>query len=324
MKRYRAAVVGLGAIGLGFDADAPPGERVQTHSRAFSEHPGFELVAGADPAPEARSRFTARYGAHAYATLDALLAVQQVDVIAIAAGTSAHRGLVERSVAARPRAILCEKPLAPDARDGVAMVEAAAREGVLLAVNYNRRFDPGIAELRARLDAGEFGEIRKGVVWYAKGLANNGSHYLDLLDHLLGEARDPRLVRPGRRLANGDIEPDFVVHFGDAPVYFLAGRHEDYSHGGFDLFGSKGRIQYDAGGRDVRTWLGAQDAEFSGYVTLRETPNLARNDVERYQWHVACALHAALESGMPPVSTGASALRSLRLVDALNMEIPAR
>ncbi len=319
MKRYRAVVAGLGAIGLDYDYDDP--SRVQTHCRAFAVHHGFELVGGADPSANARRRLETRYKVTAFETLPELVAASRPEVIAIAASTAHHRALLEQALQARPRAILCEKPLAPTGAEGKAMVDAARDADVLLAVNYIRRFDLGVAELREGIARGEYGDIYKGVVWYAKGLLNNGSHYLDLLAYLLGEVRTPQVIERGRSLDNGDFEPDFRVRIGSADVYFIAGRYENYSHGGIELMGTRGRLEYQSGGRVVRTWRAAPDPTFTGYTALQEFPNDAALDVMRYQLHVVEALHAALEQGTPPASTGDSALLALETIDAIRTKV---
>ena len=42
-------LVGLGAIGMGYDLDFPAAEHIRTHARAFQQHEAFSLLAaGAD------------------------------------------------------------------------------------------------------------------------------------------------------------------------------------------------------------------------------------------------------------------------------------
>ena len=57
--------------------------------------------------------------------------------------------------------MLCEKPLAVDAEASLRVVEAEAALGRrLVHVGFMRRFDPGYATLKARLDAGESAPAR--------------------------------------------------------------------------------------------------------------------------------------------------------------------
>ncbi len=51
------------------------------------------------------------------------------------------------------------------------MVQAASAAGTLIVVNYIRRFEPGVLELKRRIASGELGAFYKGVQWYSKGIA---------------------------------------------------------------------------------------------------------------------------------------------------------
>ena len=59
--------------------------------------------------------------------------------------------------------------------------------GVLLAVNYSRRWDEYVLKLKKEIETGRRGPLRSVVGYYNKGILNNGSHLLDLLDFLIGE-----------------------------------------------------------------------------------------------------------------------------------------
>jgi predicted dehydrogenase len=53
--------------------------------------------------------------------------------------------------------VFCEKPLCTTAREMEAVAEAVTAAGVQLGIGHERRFEPGIIDLRARLAGGEFG-----------------------------------------------------------------------------------------------------------------------------------------------------------------------
>jgi predicted dehydrogenase len=310
--RYTAAVIGLGNIGLGYDYDLPG--RVLTHSRAFAEHPGFELVAAADADAAARERFERRYRLPCYSSASELLARARADVIAMAVPTALHAATLSQALGARPRAVLCEKPLAHDLAAARGMVQSAARARCALAVNYIRRFDPGVRELKAALAAGELGEVYKGTAWYSKGLRHNGTHMVDLLRCLLGEAGPARIIEPGRRWDGTDPEPDFQLQFGAAQITVLAAREECFPHFQLELLATKGRVFYAEGGESIQV----ARLEGSG-PAARLVPQTERfqADLGRYQWHVAEALHAHLEHGAALPSDGASALATQETVERI-------
>lgn len=313
MTRYTAAVIGLGNIGQGYDFDNP--ELVLTHARAFARHPGFELLAGVDPDAQQRERFERQYQLPAYSDCAAMLAAARPAVMTVAVPTEQHAAAFDQALAVHPRAVLCEKPLARTLDDAHAMVAAAAAAGCALAVNYVRRFDPGVRELKQAIESGQYGEIYKGVAWYSKGLRNNGTHLVDLLRHLLGEARGYALIEHGRKWKDQDPEPDFRIRFGAAEVYFFAAREECFSHFRIELVATGGRLVYADGGSDIRARRVHDDPVFSGYRLLEPDSRRFAADTGRYQWHVLESLYQHLNGGATLASDGASALATQALVE---------
>jgi predicted dehydrogenase len=314
LTRLAAAVVGLGRIGLGYDLERRGSQDVLTHARAFSKHPAYELVAGVDPLEERRREFTAAYGAPAFATVGAMLERCRPPVVALSGPTSGRLAAFKEILAGQPRAVICEKPLASAAADGAELLEAAEKAGCALVVNYFRRFEPGVQELRSLLSSGGIGEIFKGVVWYGKGFAHNGSHFVDLLRFLLGEVNDVRVLAPGRALDGGDGEPDVWLRFATTGVYFLAAREECYSVAEMELYGTGGRIRYPGAGARIEVQRPEPDPLYSGYEVLGSS-RVIESKMDRAQWHVVDHLDRHLSRGEHLPSDGHSGLTTLRVVE---------
>ena len=51
------------------------------------------------------------------------------------------------------------------------------------------------------------------MVWYSKGLAHNGSHFINLLTYWLGPIKESCGISKGPLLDNQNIEPDFSLTF---------------------------------------------------------------------------------------------------------------
>ena len=66
-----------------------------------------------------------------------------------------HEALV-REVIALGLPVVCDKPFTPDAPSARALIEAAERSGVLLAVYQNRRWDADFLTVRALVASGTF------------------------------------------------------------------------------------------------------------------------------------------------------------------------
>ena len=93
---------------------------------------------------------------HAFATREALCSSPVVDAIFITSPDALHHDDVLLA-AAHGKAILCEKPLAMNAAEALAMQHAAERAGVLLGVAQNMRWNRVLIEMRDRLAAGQIG-----------------------------------------------------------------------------------------------------------------------------------------------------------------------
>jgi predicted dehydrogenase len=137
----RAGLIGVGAMG-------------RNHARVLSSLPGVELVAVADPAgdPAGGAR-----GVPVVASVAELIALG-IDYAVVASPTALHEpialALAEAGVAA-----LVEKPLASTVDGAQRLVDAFESRGLVGAVGHIERYNPALLSLRARLEAGELGEV---------------------------------------------------------------------------------------------------------------------------------------------------------------------
>lgn len=306
-------IVGLGAIGMGYDFADPAPDRAATHCRAFSVHPAFGELVGVDPDATRRAMFETKYRGKSYPTVEAALAQHNPAVVVIATPTAAHAGTLRTVLAlGSPRVVLCEKPLAEEPAAAQAMLEACESRGVAIYVNYMRRADPGVAAVKAMIGSGAIEAPLKGVVWYSKGLIHNGSHFVDLMRHWLGPIRTVQLVRSGRRWQEHDPEPDFLAEQALGSSIFLAAQEECFSHYTVEIVARNGRLRYEQGGERVEWQPVSDDPAFPGYRILRASPEVLPADLHRSQWHVAEQLALALAGHETRLCTGREALLTLQ------------
>jgi len=149
IEMIRIGIVGLGAAGRAF---VP----------AFRAHPAFTLAAIADPLPEVRESLGD--GIAAFPDLPAMLAGAALDAVYIATPTDLHPAHVQAAVAAGKH-VLVEKPMAIDLAQGLAMVEAAARAGVVLAVGHSHSYDMPIHGMHDVIASGRLGRVRMINTW---------------------------------------------------------------------------------------------------------------------------------------------------------------
>jgi len=139
----RFALLGAGRIG-------------RLHARILAATPGVDGVLVADPLPAAAEAVAAETGATVAPSPEA--AIDAADAVVIAAATDAHAGLV-RAAIGRGRAVFCEKPLAENLEDTIAVADAVDVAGVPFQLGFQRRFDPGYREARRLIETGELGTV---------------------------------------------------------------------------------------------------------------------------------------------------------------------
>lgn len=138
---------------------------------------GYQVVAAADPDPEARERIRSRFGIEAvYADYRQMLDTQRLDVVDINLrwdrGMSPARVEAVEAAAAHGVHVQIAKPLAETYEQCLAIVDAAARGGIKLAVNQNSRYAPTYFGAGELIRQGAIGPlIAAGIAWdAARGL----------------------------------------------------------------------------------------------------------------------------------------------------------
>lgn len=310
---WNVLIVGLGQIGMGYDLAQDPALMAVTHARGFARHDAFRLVGAVDPSSAHRALFERHYGAPTFSDVAAAVKSLAPHLVIVAVPTERHCTVVRDVLAAaRPKAILCEKPLAYDLAEAREIVELCASHDCALFVNYMRRADRGVAEVKRRLADGSIAAPEKAVVWYSKGIFNNGSHFIDLLKDWLGEVTSFKIIAAGRVWDGCDPEPDVILTFAQgAKAYFLAAREEKFSHYTVELIAGNGRLRYERGGEEIFWQKAIADPAIAGYTVLDPVPEIIVSDLARAQWHVADQLAECLNGRPGRICTGLEALRTL-------------
>lgn len=193
-RKVRFALAGCGRISKNhFEAIKRHGERA-------------ELVAVCDTSPTALAAAAQHTGAKGYASLGEMLKSEHADCVVLTTPSGLHPPQVIE-VARAGIDVMTEKPMATRWQDGLAMVRACDEAGVRLFVVKQNRRNRTLQMLKQAVQKGRFGRIymvNVNVFWtrpqeYYDSAAwrgtwefdggafmNQASHYVDLLDWLVG------------------------------------------------------------------------------------------------------------------------------------------
>lgn len=318
-------IIGCGNIAGGFDIASKPGSLPRTHAGAYAEHGQFSMQACIEPDDHRRAAFMARWNiAAGYASFEQLVAAngmashaEPFDIVSICSPTSCHHHDVEQALGLSPKLIFCEKPVTGNLQQSQHAVQLCSDQGVQLAVNHNRRWDPDVARLREQLKVGYWGSIRSVTGQYNKGVLNNGSHMVDLLQNLLGPLTLRDCGLPSFDYLSTDPSiPASLVSSNGVPVTLSCGNAGDFSLFELQLVTQRGVIAMEDGGLHWRTRLSAPSLQFSGYQALAEGQVVGGRYFASMPNAVA-NIYQAVTTGEALASTGDSALEAQFLCQAM-------
>jgi len=195
MRRIRVGIIGTGFIG-------------PAHVDALRRLPNVDVVGLADiDEAAARGKADALGVPAAFGDYHALLSCPDIEAVHICTPNHLHARMATDALNAGKH-VVCEKPLAVDVGEAAALVELAARTGLVNAVHFNVRYYPLMRQVRLMRESGELGNVfsihgsylqdwlfrdtdwnwrlEPGLSGRSRAVADIGSHWMDLVEHVSG------------------------------------------------------------------------------------------------------------------------------------------
>jgi myo-inositol 2-dehydrogenase / D-chiro-inositol 1-dehydrogenase len=181
------------SIGVAFLGIGRMGE---THLRNLLGISGVKIVVVADPRLEAAERGKALAGAEqALTDVEQAITYPGVDAVVIVTPTDTHARLIELAANA-DKAVFSEKPIALNLMETTRVVNVIRERGIPVQLGFMRRFDPGYARAKQKIEAGDLGRIelfralsRDTYPPSLEFLLGSGGLFLDMAVHDLDLAR---------------------------------------------------------------------------------------------------------------------------------------
>jgi myo-inositol 2-dehydrogenase / D-chiro-inositol 1-dehydrogenase len=194
--------IGVAFLGLG--------RMGETHLRNLRALSGVRVVVVADPQAERAEHGRTMSGAElAMTEPEKAIEHSSVDVVVVVTPTDTHARLIEAAANAG-KAVFSEKPIALDLAETQRVVRVVQERKVPVQLGFMRRYDPGYARAKAKIDAGELGKLET-----YRALSRDT--YPPSLEFLLG---------------SGGLFLDLSVHDFDLARFLVGEVEEVYAWGG--------------------------------------------------------------------------------------------
>jgi len=266
MKKIRVAIVGCGRISA-------------NHFESFNKNKeNIKLVSVCDIDQNILSKHIEKYSVPGYINLEDMLKNENIDLVAICTPSGTHAGQTELCAQYGVN-VVTEKPMATRWQDGVRMVKACDDANVHLFVVKQNRRNPTLQLLKRAIEENRFGKIHMVHInvfwtrpqeyydqaewrgtWEFDGGAfmNQASHYVDLLDWLIGPVKKVQAMMSTTR--DIEVEDTGVLNIqwrngalGSMSVTMLT--YPKNLEGSITIIGDKGTVK--VGGvavNDIKIW----------------------------------------------------------------------
>ena len=325
-RKIRMAIVGCGRIS-------------KNHFGSIEKHQeNIELAAICDTNLAVLKEHEERYKVPAYRSLEAMLESEDLDVVTLCTPSGIHPMQTE-NIASHGVHVMTEKPMATRWTDGVAMVKACDRANVRLFVVKQNRRNSTLQLLKRAIQEKRFGQIKMvhlNVFWtrpqeyydQAKwrgtweldggAFMNQASHYVDLVDWLIGPVDSIQAMTSTTR--DIEVEDTGVLNIkwrngalGSMAVTMLT--YPKNLEGSITILGDKGSVK--VGGvavNDIQLWDFEDERDYDKDVANAnyETTSVYGFGHPLYYKNVIEVLRGEAE----PETDGREGLKSLELLIA--------
>lgn len=325
-RKLRMAVVGCGRI-------------AKNHFGSIEKHAAdIELVAVCDTDGKVLADHADRYRVPGYRSLEEMLKNERLDLVALCTPSGIHP---DQAVLAAKYGVhvMTEKPMATRWQDGVRMVKACDEAGVRLFVVKQNRRNTTLQLLKRAVEEKRFGKIHMvhlNVFWtrpqsyydqaHWRGtwefdggaFMNQASHYVDLLDWIIGPVEKVQCMMSTTR--DIEVEDTGVLNIkwrngalGSMSVTMLT--YPKNLEGSITILGERGTAK--VGGvavNDIQLWQFDEARDYDADITAAnyETTSVYGFGHPLYYKNVVDVLRGEAE----PETDGREGLKSLELLIA--------
>lgn len=325
---YKTAIIGLGQIGYKIDEDSFR-TIIWSHAKAYKKHNKTKLIAVCDIDKTSYDDFKIYYpNIDFYDDYAKMVEDVEIDIVSICTPTPTHLDIVRNIAKSKPpKAIFIEKPMGQNLLEANQISDLCNNNGIVLAVNYMRRWDNKYKVVKNNIDSKKLGDLQSISAYGCTALLMSTSHLIDLFLQFGGEVEwiVGGLQTDYVRKVSGKDDPGgyAFVKYKSGVCAYLKGTSRDPLHLMFeiDLLFSEGRLTISDDGSELSEWsfTDKETSTGSGYKTLEKISNYKYGIENERMLDAISDIIKCIETSQDPKSNGLNAIEVHRLIQGIKM-----
>jgi predicted dehydrogenase len=248
-ENLNVALIGIGNIGLLFDTHKKDDTKALSHIKAIYLHKKLNLKYIVDIDDKHLKKVKEFFPTVVFLTdYKQLIKNTDIDILSIATPTVTHFKILKAFANNKNiKRFFLEKPLFATNTEYKNIPNKIKNK---IVVNYLRRFDKTIQKLKTNIN--KENKINKITINYCKGLKNNGSHMIDLINFIFDNPKilSTKILSTSIGFSDNDKCYDIycTIKYKDMaiPIYFIAHDHTQYNIINLNIFTNKRHIIYNS------------------------------------------------------------------------------
>lgn len=271
---FNVAIIGLGNIALLFDTNKKS-KQVLSHIKAIFSHQSFNLKYAFDT-NLSNQNIVLDFFPNALISNDYtfLQTTNDIDIVVVATPTNTHFQIIKTlELNSSIKIFLMEKPLFSLDEEYEQISQMTKNK---IVVNYLRRFDKNIQNLKQQIKTKDLQNPQKIIINYCKGLKNNGSHLIDLVNFLFENPvlKNIKILNTSEGFdtndLNYDIYGELVIQNKMLPIYFISHNHHLYNIIKLEIYFENMLINYTNSNCSIEYHPIIQDNNFPTYKVHKQ------------------------------------------------------
>lgn len=314
------ALLGMGNIGLLYDYDKHDTNRAYSHAKAIYLHEKFDLKYVVDPCDKNLNLIKELFPKVKYLDSYELLDSSNIDLLVLAAPTELHFEIISHFKDSGIKLFLLEKPLFYK-KEEYENLDVFFKDK--LFVNYMRRFQEPLLELKEEIENNKFGLTNKIILNYVKGLKNNGSHFIDLINFLFDnpEIISSSILDSSIGFNSSDLSYDVFIKikYKDRiiPMHFISHDYTKYNIIEFKIYFEKQIVEYINSKQKISYYNISESIEYKGYNFIDNNASKENVISKKLIYNVYEELYLHLEKNKTITSSYEDELKNFKFIEKI-------